>query len=161
MDPYEKTVTRLAKSVNWIAAASIMGMTLLTTADVILRYFRHPIPGTYEIVGFLGSIAVGFALASTSVQRGHVAVSILFQRLSPKTQNFVETANSLVAAAFFSLLAWQCTLLANELRRSGEVSLTLEMPFYPFVYGIAVGCALLTLVLLADFWVFLVRLVKK
>lgn len=161
MMSYGKIVQRLARSINWIAAISIMGMMLLTTADVILRYFRHPIPGTYEIVGFLGSIAVGFALASTSVQKGHVAVSILFERFSTKSQSLIETANSLLAACFFSLLTWQCVLLADDLRRSGEVSLTLEMPFYPFVYGIAAGCAVLTLVLISDFLVFLIKLARE
>lgn len=144
-------VKSFANFINWVAAASIFGMMLLTTADVVLRYFRHPIPGTYEIVGFLGSMAVGFALASTSVNRGHVAVSILFQRLSPKAQSFVESFNSLVAAVFFGLLTWQCGALAEDLRRAGEVSMTVEMPFYPFVYGISAGCAILVMTLVVDF----------
>jgi TRAP-type C4-dicarboxylate transport system permease small subunit len=161
MGAYEKTVTWLARSINWIAAVSIVTMMLLTTADVILRYFRHPIPGTYEIVGFMGSIAVGFALASTSVQKGHVAVSILFQRFPVRTQCAIEAVNSLVAAGFFSLLTWQCVLLGNDLKRSGEVSLTLEMPFYPFVYGIAAGCAVFALVLISDFFTSIARLVER
>jgi TRAP-type C4-dicarboxylate transport system permease small subunit len=161
MGSYEKIVTWLARSINWLAAIAIMVMMLLTTADVILRYFRHPIPGTYEIVGFLGSIGVGFALASTSMQNGHVAVSVLLQRLSRKTQSVVEAVNSLLAAGFFSLVTWQSVVLGNDLRRTGEVSLTLEMPFYPFVYGIAVGCATLTLVLILDFLASTARFGKR
>jgi|Deesub1362A_J573_1020465.scaffolds.fasta_scaffold00186_23 TRAP-type C4-dicarboxylate transport system permease small subunit len=147
----EDRVKRFAHFMNWVAAASIFGMMLLTTTDVVLRYFRRPIPGTYEIVGFLGSIAVGFALASTSVNRAHVAVSILFQRLPPKAQTFVDAFNSLVAAGFFGILTWQCGALAEDLRQAGEVSMTLEMPFYPFVYGISAGCAMLAVTLFVDF----------
>ena len=36
---------------------------------------------------------------------------------------------------------------AADLQAFGEVSMTLQMPVYPFVYGIAVGCWLLVLVL--------------
>jgi TRAP-type C4-dicarboxylate transport system permease small subunit len=146
-------VSELAKGINWLAAASIMGMMLLTTADVILRYFRHPIPGTYEIVGFMGSVAVGFALASTSLQRGHVAVSILFDRLPREMKGLVGLFNALVAAVFFSILTWQLILLASDLKETGEVSMTLEMPFYPFVYGISAGSGVLAMALFAEAFV--------
>jgi len=33
---------------------------------------------------------------------------------------------------------------------SGELSETLRMPYYPFVYGAALGCGFLTLVLVMD-----------
>jgi TRAP-type C4-dicarboxylate transport system permease small subunit len=161
MERYEKIVDAIAHSINRIAAASIMVMMLLTTADVVLRYFRHPITGAYEIVGFLGSIAVGFALAYTSVQKGHIAVSFLFQRLTQRSQAFIDTVNALVALCFFSLLTWQCMVLGKDLMRTGEVSLTLEMPFYPFVFGLAVGCAMLCLVLATDLLRSLNKLFKK
>jgi hypothetical protein len=41
-------------------------------------------------------------------------------------------------------------LYACDLRASGEVSLTLELPFYPFVYGIGFASASVCLVLLVD-----------
>jgi len=38
-------------------------------------------------------------------------------------------------------------MYAGKLRQLGEVSMTLQMPIHPFVYGISIGCGLLTLVL--------------
>ena len=37
-----------------------------------------------------------------------------------------------------------------DLKQSGEISLTLGIPVYPFVAGIAIGCGFLCLVLLFD-----------
>jgi TRAP-type C4-dicarboxylate transport system permease small subunit len=125
-------------------------MMLLTCADVVLRLFRRPVPGTYEIVGFLGTVVIAFAMAYTSLEKGHIAVELLVQRLPRKLQSGIEAAVSLIGAVLFGLLTWQSFIYAGDLRHSGEVSVTLTMPIYPFIYGIAAGSGLLTLVLLVE-----------
>ena len=77
MNLLEKISHALAKKLYWIAGAAIIAMMLLTCADVVLRYFRRPIPGAYELICFLGAMAVAFAMAHTSVEKGHVAVSFV------------------------------------------------------------------------------------
>jgi TRAP-type C4-dicarboxylate transport system permease small subunit len=144
----EHWLRRLADAFNWVASASVMAMMLLTCADIVLRLFRRPIPGTYEMVGLLGAVFASFSLAYTSYHRGHIAVDFLVQKLSPRGQTAVEAANSLVGAAFFALVARQCLIYGNRLQQFGEISMTLQMPLHPFVYGIAAGCALLAAVLL-------------
>ena len=74
MNSFEKISHDLAKKLYWVAGTAIVAMMLLTCADVVLRYFRRPIPGTYELVCFLGAAAVAFAMAYTSVEKGHVSV---------------------------------------------------------------------------------------
>ena len=64
----ETIKTQIFKIVRWIdlvSAAAIVAMMTLTCADVVLRWFRHPIKGTYELVSFLGAIAVSFAIADS------------------------------------------------------------------------------------------------
>jgi len=126
-------------------------MMALTCADVILRLFRMPIPGTYEIVSFMGAVAVSFAVARTSVENGHVAVSLVVQLLPKRAQGLVEGIIAILGIILFALIAWQSTLYALDCQRSGEVSLTLQLPFYPIIYGIAFGAVIVCLVLLVDF----------
>lgn len=125
-------------------------MMLLTCADVVLRFFHRPILGTYEMVGFLGTVVIAFALAYTSIERGHIAVEILMEQFPEKVQSTVEGLTHLIGAGLFFLIAWQSIIYARDLKTSSEVSLTLAIPTYPFVYGIALGCALLALVLAAE-----------
>jgi len=150
MPPLIRWVYRTGHVFNVVAAGAIVAMMLLTCADVILRFFQHPILGTYELVGFLGTMVIAFALAYTSIERGHIAVEILVDRLPAKAQNMLDGVNHLIGAALFLLIAWQSTVYAGDLKASGEVSLTLAIPTYPFVYGIGAGCALLALVLAAE-----------
>jgi len=139
---------QLSRVLFWVAGASIVAMMLLTCADVVLRYLRRPIPGTYELVCFLGALAVGFAMAHTSVQRGHVSVSVLTRLLPPRMQAGVACTTGLLSFVFFALIGWQSHRYAGQLLASGEVSLTLQLPFYPFVYGIGLSAWAVCLVLL-------------
>jgi TRAP-type C4-dicarboxylate transport system permease small subunit len=147
----EQWVAKAADLFNWVAAAAVAGMMVLTCLDIVLRLFRHPIPGTYEMVGFLGAVFAAFSLGYTSVNRGHIAVDFLVQKLSVRTQNWVDGINALICSVFFGFLARQCLVYAADLKTFGEVSMTLQMPIYPFVYGIGAGCFLLTLVLAVRF----------
>jgi TRAP-type C4-dicarboxylate transport system permease small subunit len=136
-------------------------MMLLTCGDILLRFLRRPIPGTYEMVGFLGSLGVSFALAHTSLERGHIAVDFLVQRLSEPLQRLVDGINALVCAVLFGLAAWHSLRYGMDLKAAGEVSMTLQLPVYPFVWGVAAGCGMLTVVLVMRAWGALLRLTTE
>jgi TRAP-type C4-dicarboxylate transport system permease small subunit len=153
----EHWVGTAAKYFNWIAAGAVAGMMFLTVSDVVLRLFRYPIPGAYELVGFLGALFVSFSLAYTSVQKGHIAVEFLVDKLKETAQKVVEFTTTVLCALLFGLVAWQSVLYANSLKANGEVSLTIQIPLYPFMYGVAVGCALLTVVLFARCFVIIMK----
>ncbi len=147
----ERFVFGLSEKLNWIAAASVAFIMLLTVADVFLRFFGRPIPGTYELVGFVGSMIISFSLPYTSVQKGHIAVEFLIQKLPWLARVIVNIVNSIISMILFGVIAWQSILYGQNLKEAGEVSLTLQMKTYPFVYGVAAGCAMLSLVLFIEF----------
>jgi len=150
MHIFEKLGHSLARKMYWIAGSAIVAMMLLTCADVVLRYFRKPIPGTYELVCFLGAVAVSFAMAHTSIEKGHVSVSFVVSLFPSRVQGMIECITGFLGLCLFALIAWQSVSYANDLYASHEVSLTLELPFYPFVYGIGFSAAVVCFVLLPD-----------
>lgn len=143
----DRWIEQTARGLNWVAGGSVSAMMLLTVVDVVMRLFRRPITGAYEIVGLLGAIFVSFSLAQTSVERGHIAVDVLVQKLPPGIQAAVQGLNDLVCTVLFAMVTWQCIKYAAHIRAFGEVSMTLQVPIYPFIYGIAIGCGMLCLVL--------------
>ncbi|MCX8042720.1 MAG: TRAP transporter small permease [Desulfobacterota bacterium] len=145
-----KRLDAIAEHVNWGAALMLVGLMLLTTADVVLRFFGHPIPGTYEIVGLVSSLVVSFSLGYTSVARGHIAVDLLTRRLSLPLQQIGALINAAGAALLFALITWQAVRYGMMLIKNGEVSPTIKLPIYPFAFGVAAGCGLLCIVLLGD-----------
>lgn len=145
-----KTLHRAASTLNGLSAAAVVFIMLLTCSDVVLRFFDRPIPGTYELVGYFGAVIVAFALAYTSVERGHIAVEIFVERLPGRPRTIVEALGSFAGTALFGLLTWQSHVYARDLMESGDVSLTLGMPTWPFVYAVCAGTAVLTVILLLD-----------
>ncbi|PKL38512.1 MAG: TRAP transporter small permease [Spirochaetae bacterium HGW-Spirochaetae-1] len=145
-----KIIFFVADRANWISALSIALMMVITVIDVILRLFRCPIPGTYDVVGLLGALTISFSLGYTSIEKGHISVDFIMQKFPEKIKMTVNTVNNLIATVFFAVAAWQSMLYAMNLRDTGEVSLTLQIPTYPFVMGVSAGCLLLCLVLIAE-----------
>lgn len=147
----------LSRILNWVAGWCLLGMMGLTCADIVLRLFRHPILGTYEVAGFLGAVVASFAMAQTTIERGHVAVQVVVTRFSPRIQEVIYLITHLLSLLLFALLAWECIRYGNDLRTSGEVSMTLQLPFFPVLYGIALSAAIVCLVLLVDILLVMVR----
>jgi TRAP-type C4-dicarboxylate transport system permease small subunit len=151
MFPFQKHSLLLARRLDMIAAVAIFAMMALTCTDIFLRYFfRRPIPGTYEIVALLWAVAVSFAMAHTLAKKGHVAVSLIVQMFPKRFQGIVESFISIFGIILFGLITWQSILYGIDCQRAGEVSLTLELPFYPIIYGVALGAAVVCLVLIID-----------
>ena len=64
--------------------------------------------------------------------------SYFFQKLGRRGRIAVDTLARLLVLAFFALLAWQSVKYGHSLRASGEVTPTLQLPFFWVPYLIAV-----------------------
>lgn len=148
MSTFEKSVTWLSMLLDHIAGWSLVGMMSLTVADVVLRLFRRPILGTYEIVGLMGAIVIAFAMPNTTLQRGHVAVEVVVTRLPLPARAIVTLVTRALSIILFAVIAWECIGYGNDLKVSGEVSMTLRLPFYPILYGIAFAAGIVCFVIL-------------
>ena len=147
----EKISNQAALVLLYMAGAAVFAMMLLTCADVVLRFFRRPIPGTYELVAQLGGIAVAFAMAHTTAVKGHVAVSIVVSRFSARIQSIIDGVTALLGLGVFALASYKLFLMGREYQLSNHVSATLQLPLYTIVYSIAGALAVVCLVLLSTF----------
>jgi TRAP-type C4-dicarboxylate transport system permease small subunit len=144
----DKFINALSVWLCWVSAACIVGMMLLTSSDVILRYLGYPIKGTYDVVGLLGALVVALPIARTQILNRHVSMEFMEQRQSRMARGIAQVITFAFSFGTYLLLSWQLTVLAGKLRSIGRVSDTVEIPLFPFVYAIAFGCMLMCLVLL-------------
>ena len=141
---------KICRLMTLIAYSALTFIMLLTVADVTGRIFRHPILGTFEIVGMGGAIAIGFAIPLTSWLRGQTYVDFAIQMFPDRIRNIVNILTRVVCIALFAVIGYNLFLYASNLRVSGEVSLTRQIPFYPVAYGLGVSCFVQCLVLITD-----------
>jgi TRAP-type C4-dicarboxylate transport system permease small subunit len=143
-------VLKTSKGLNKIAEIALAAMILLTVTDVILRTGRAPIVGTYEMVGLLGAIIVGFSVPFTSWMKGHIRVDFLILKLSVRARAIVDVITRCVGLALFFIIGWHLLVLGAEALKAGEVTPTRHIPFYPIIYAVGAASFLQCLVLFCD-----------
>lgn len=143
-------VWKLTRVINFIGGVSLSFIMFLTVTDIILRSFRRPIIGTFEIVAFAGAVVIGFSLPYTSWVRGHVYTDFLVTRFSEKTRNVFSLITRCLGIGIFFIIGLELIKFGMDLKKAGEVSPTLTLPFYPVAYGLGICGFIQCLVLLCD-----------
>jgi len=143
-------VSKISRWMNAIAALALGFIILLTVADVILRYFKKPIIGTYEMVALSGAIIIGFSLSYTSIMKGHVNVDFLTQKLPPEGRKIFGSITKCLGVLLFMIIAWNLIILGMDFHKVGEVTPTRHLPIYPVLFGVGICCFFESLVLLCD-----------
>jgi TRAP-type C4-dicarboxylate transport system permease small subunit len=123
-----------------LGGAALVFLMMLTMADVVLRLFGRPIVGTYELVAMSAAVAIGAALPMTSWMRGHIYVDAFLTRLPRPARAAFNLVTRAMVFVLFGVIGWNLVKYAIDLARSGEVSPTLRLPFWPIVLGVAAGC---------------------
>jgi TRAP-type C4-dicarboxylate transport system permease small subunit len=156
MEGFFNKIKAISQFLNVIAGISLTFLMLLTIADVVLRGFKRPVVGTYELVAFAGAVVIGFSMPLTSYVRQHIFVDFFILKFSQKVRNLFNIATRGLVMALFLLVGWNMLKYATDLHRTGEVSLTLQMPFYPIAYGVGICFFVLCLVFVGD----IIKIVK-
>lgn len=143
-------VQKINEYMQVISGAALTFIVLLTTADVILRAFGHPITGTYEVVAMCGGIVIGFVMPITAWLRGQIYVDFVVKKFSPPVQNVVNVITRCVGIGIFTVVGLNVVKIGNDFRRAGEISSSLQLPLYPIAYAVAFSFFVLATVLVCD-----------
>jgi TRAP-type C4-dicarboxylate transport system permease small subunit len=129
---------------------SLLALTLLATMNVALRIFHVPVGGTYEVVSFLGAVVTAGALGYTQKRKDHIVVDILSVTFPAKVKLILDRVSYILILVFFSVVSWQTFVYGKRLLQTGELSETLKIAYYPFVFLVGIGFAVLALTILLD-----------
>lgn len=159
---FQSLVYPVSKVMNRIASIILFFMMALTITDVFLRkVFSRSILGTVELTEFLMLILVFFTLAQTEILNGHVKVDLVMSRFSERIQSFVDMVTQFVCFLLFGLFTWSALVYSAKMRTVGEASQDLWLPLYPFIFIVALGCAILGLILFIKFLTALLKMARS
>ncbi len=149
MKRFSVLVTGLSRVLDQAAAFFLVATMLLVVVNILLRVlFKAPIFGAYEYVGLLTALVIGLALAQCGVQNGHVSVSLVADLFPARLRNVAGAFINFISMCFLAVSSWYVGAYARSMYDSGLVTPTTQTPIYPFVYLIALGFLVYSLVLL-------------
>jgi len=134
-----------------LGGVAVLALMALATGNVCFRVFGMPYRGAYELVAFLGAVVTAFALGYTQRKKSHIVVDILTETFRPGVKKVLDGISYFIGMVFFALISWVIFKWGIKIAGSGEVSETLKIAYYPFIYAVAAGFAFLCLTLLLDF----------
>ena len=157
MEEAGRAMNRFWKGIQWVmefmkavGAFCLVVMMFLTCADVVGRFFGHPIFGSVEIVGFMAALSVAMALPYTHQARGHIGVEIVVRLMSERTRRIIELVTNSLALVLFAVVTWRMVQYSRTMKGAGEVSMNLEIPIY-LIIGVVAFCFLFfTLAIVQD-----------
>ncbi len=149
----ETVIQSISKVMAVLAAVVLFLMMLLTVGDVIGRYFFNtPIKGTWEIVGLSLVFAATWGFAYCQLKKSHINVTVLLDRFPPRVRAILTVISLFFGLVGFSLISWRMVLQAQKyfLMTRGNVTDTLNLPYAPFMLGLAIGAGVMSLMLILD-----------
>lgn len=148
MESIQKALLFLTDKLKMVGAVFLMGMAILTCADVVGRLFKYPIFGTVELVSFMGAIAIACSLPFTHQEKGHIGVELFTRKLPRKVQLIIELCTELLSLALFVLVSWRMVLYSIKSKESGELSMNLQLPEYAIIFILACGFIIFVIIIL-------------
>ena len=152
MKQFFKIVFITDLSFHFISGIVLALMMMVTLADVIARNMGYPIVGTMEIIQFSGAVVIGFSIPYASWKKSHIYVDMIVNNLSPKKKMILNGITRLMGMALFVFIGINFIVYGLDLMRTGEVSASFRLPYYPIAFGLSLSCFLQTLTLLAEFF---------
>ena len=146
----ERLADLLRRVLMIAGGVALLALTLLATMNVALRIFRVPVSGAYEVVSFLGAVVTAGALGYTQKRKDHIVVDILSEKFPAPVKRVLDRVSYALILVFFSIVSWQTFVYGKRLMVTGEMSETLRISYYPFVFIVGLGFAVLALTVLLD-----------
>jgi len=133
-----------------IAGMVLAFMILLTLCDVILRNLGHPITGSMEIIQYGGSIVFGFSIPYATLLGAQVLVDLVISKLSPRSRNRINVATRSIGVIMFLFIAYNFSMYALDVKRTGELTASFKIPYYPFCFALSLSFLFQSLTIFCD-----------
>jgi TRAP-type C4-dicarboxylate transport system permease small subunit len=137
---------------EWVGIVGVVIMVIVTCLDVLgAKLFLLPVPGATEIISLVQVATMVFAVAATQRHKGHISVAMFVSQMGPRLNAAVRAFTNGLGLILFTVLLYESILLGNEYLKAGEVTATVQIPFYPFAYLFALALVPMLMLLLDEF----------
>ena len=142
-----QAIEALNGAIGRVTAVSLLGLIGLVVWEVFQRYvLQAPTTWSNELVGyvFAGYILLGGGY--TLLHRGHVAMDIVYARLSPRAQATLDVLTAGFVIIYCVVLLRETTVMAYDAWETGQrANSDWGPPLFPIYLVLPIGAALILL----------------
>jgi TRAP-type C4-dicarboxylate transport system permease small subunit len=152
LDKFRQLNDKLSTVAEWVGMVAFVSMMLLTNVDVIgAKIFLKPVPGSLDLMMLAQLVCISFALSASFIANRHVAVEFFIPLMPRFLQKATAFCIDLLMVILFIVMTWQLFVYGHGLKVYGELSPTVRIHLYPFVYGASLAFLPACLAALANF----------
>lgn len=120
---------RLGAVLETIGAGMILAMMVVTSIDVVGRYFfSKPLWGGFEMTEILMGLVVFAGMPIATARREHISIDLFEAYLGLRTRSWQASFGDLVCALIAGAVAWRMWLRGQALLDVGETTMQLGVP---------------------------------
>lgn len=144
-------VQNISRSFHILAGIAMTYVLLVSVADIIMnKVFKNPLNWSFDSIGLVAVLATVFAIPQVQSKHGHIEVDVLVNRLSSLWKRISGIFISLLGAALWFVIAWRSIVYGLDILDAGEVSMSVGMLIYPFIFVQGICAAIVALVLITQ-----------
>lgn len=137
-------ITRISRIMDSIAGWGIFSVMALVIINILMRtILNNPIQGIYEYVSFLTAVIIGLSLSWCGMEKAHIAIELVVEKLPAKIQKVIGFITKTVLSVFLFITGYYMLVHGLKVIKSGEVAVTSQIPFYPFIFIVGFGILVL------------------
>jgi TRAP-type C4-dicarboxylate transport system permease small subunit len=147
-----RLVGKLSYGTGCLAALVLLAIVALTMAEVVSRYvLRNPLILSDELGGYALVAISCLGLAYCAMERSHIRITFVVERLSPRTAGWTRLATLALGLVFLAVAAWvSWDFLGDSFTRDMRSNSMLRTPLKWPQMALPVGFTLFALVMLAQ-----------
>ena len=134
---FQKT-EKILTIISWVVALCV---TMMIVIDIVLRFiFNHPLPASWEISEVSMPFIVFFPFAYTLSVDAHVRVSLLKDRVSPKTRIVFSMFTNVISFALCVMLTyWSWVRFLESYKMGEQILAAIPVPWWPGKLAMPIG----------------------
>ena len=133
-------VRRLNLYMHYVAGAALLGIFLLTVADIGGRsLFSRPVRGTVEVTAHVLVVLVFLGLAHSEDLGDHITVDLIYVRMGDRGRKVLDIFADVLSILVLGILAYRLYQFGFRQIESGAYTPVRRWPVYPFVFIASFG----------------------
>lgn len=149
MAQFKQKVTKIVNILAVLPKIMVAIDMLIVVVNVIMRrFFSMPIHGATEVICYLGLATASLALFFTEWTEGNVKMTFVNERISERKGDILDMIINICCVPVMAFATYLIISMAISKYKKGDASVELAFPLWIPATILAIGFALITIVLL-------------